>query len=465
MTTDFLVPRPASSATSPISQPAVAGLATLAPQSAPRGHAWSYAGLWFFTLLLIFRPSETVPGLQGAARLSFGVAAATLGVFCITQMLLEGRLTARPREVNLILALCGAALISMAFSIDRAGSRQMFLDVFIKAVLMFLVMVNAVRTEKRLLGMFYLTLAAGVFLAYGAISAYRMGAFTDEGYRVRGTLGATLNDPNDTALFLATMIPLAIALFLSLRPKLPRLLMALATLIMAAAIFVTYSRGGFLALSVAGAVLVWKIGRRAPLLTAGFSVVALLVILAALPPNYAARLSSITDASRDTRGSATARRALLNRSVEVALSHPVVGVGMGNFPLVSIRGYASHNAYTQVASEMGLPALALYLGFILAPIARLHRIERETRALSRTHEGYKRVHFFAIGLQASLMAYMVGSFFLSVAYYWFIYYLVGYAVCVGRIYETGPGRVVGTFEIACPSTAPLPTASAPTALA
>lgn len=435
MTTDLQEPR------------VVAGYASLAPKAAPRGHAWTYAGLWFFTALLIFRPAETIPGLAGAERLSFGVAALTLAVFCITQIWLEGRLTARPREVNLALALCAVALVSIHFGIDQANSQQMFLDVFIKAVLMFLVMINAVRTEKRLQGMLAISLAAGVFLSYNALTAFRQGVFSDEGYRVRGSLSATLNDPNDTALFLATMIPIAIALFLSLRSRAPRLVLALAILVMTAAIFVTYSRGGFLALSTGTAFLIWKLGRRAPIATASCVAVAVLVLAVSLPPNYVERLASITDASRDTRGSATSRRALLDRSVEVALAHPLTGVGMGNFPQLSIRGYASHNAYTQVAADMGLPALAIYLAFILVPLARLRRVERETRALSRTHPDYKRLHFLAIGLQTSLISFMVGSFFLSVAYYWFIYYLVGYAVCVGRLYETGPGRIVGTFEM------------------
>lgn len=451
MTTDFdgrPSPRP-SPRSRPGAAPATAsGYATLEPSASPRAHAWTYVGLWIFTLLLIFRPAETVPGLAGIGRVSFVVAGLTLAAFGLSQFWVERRWTARPRELNLVLALCGVALLSIVTGIDAWSSRQMFLDVFIKSVLMFIVMVNAVRSEKRLRGMLYLTLAAGTFLGYSAISAFRRGAFSDEGYRVRGTLGATLNDPNDTALFLSTMIPIAIALFLSLQPKFPRLLLAIATLVMTAAILVTYSRGGFLSLSVVILFLGWKMAQRAPVATFGVAAVAILALAVSLPPNYVARLSSITDASRDTRGSASARRALLDRSIEVALAHPLTGVGMANYPQVSIGGYASHNAYTQVAAEMGLPALGIYLAFLLTPLARLRRIERETRALSRTHAGYKRIYFLAVGLQASLLAFMVGSFFLSVAYYWFIYYLVGYAVCLGRLYETGAGRVVGSFDVA-----------------
>jgi len=37
---------------------------------------------------------------------------------------------------------------------------------------------------------------------------------------------------------------------------------------------------------------------------------------------------------------------------------------------------------------------------------------------------------------------MVSSFFLSLAYVWNIYYLVGYAVCFRRIYESQTGQPV-----------------------
>jgi hypothetical protein len=38
-------------------------------------------------------------------------------------------------------------------------------------------------------------------------------------------------------------------------------------------------------------------------------------------------------------------------------------------------------------------------------------------------------------LQASIAGYMVSSFFGSVAYNWFIYYLIAYAVAFRRIYR------------------------------
>ncbi|HEY6119602.1 MAG TPA: hypothetical protein VIV66_06575, partial [Pyrinomonadaceae bacterium] len=45
-----------------------------------------------------------------------------------------------------------------------------------------------------------------------------------------------------------------------------------------------------------------------------------------------------------------------------------------------------------------------------------------------------RFHYLAIGLEASLIGYMVSSFFASVAFLWYVYYLIGYSVCLRRLY-------------------------------
>ena len=54
----------------------------------------------------------------------------------------------------------------------------------------------------------------------------------------------------------------------------------------------------------------------------------------------------------------------------------------------------------------------------------------------------------AVGLQASLISFMVSSLFSSVAYLWFIYYLVGYAVCLRRLYEADRAASTESSEAA-----------------
>jgi uncharacterized membrane protein YwzB len=87
---------------------------------------------------------------------------------------------------------------------------------------------------------------------------------------------------------------------------------------------------------------------------------------------------------------------------------------------------------------MGMAALVLYITFIVTPFRKLSAVAKETFGVREDSHFY----FLALGLQASLLVYMVSSFFLSVAYAWNVYYLVGYAVCCRRIYEASTGKVV-----------------------
>jgi hypothetical protein len=77
-----------------------------------------------------------------------------------------------------------------------------------------------------------------------------------------------------------------------------------------------------------------------------------------------------------------------------------------------------------------LLGLAAYLVFMISPFRKLGAIERTVYREGETNWFY----YLAIGLQASIVGYMVTSFFASVAYNWFIYYLIAYAVAFRRIY-------------------------------
>lgn len=393
-----------------------------------RGHAVVYAGLFLFTFVLYFRPYEYLPL---PSTLAFWVAIATLLFYVPSQLAVEGTLTARPREVNLVLLLALLALVSIPLAINPGEAWATFNDPFLKVVLMFVVIVNAVRTERRLHGLLFLALAVSCTLSFGAISDFRAGNFTVEGYRVTGLIGGMFGNPNDLALHLVTMVPLALALLLAAKGGVKKLVYAAAALLFVGAIIVTYSRGGFLGLSCAALVLMWKAGRRNRFAVLALGAVALVALLLVAPGSYAERIVSIVDFAKDPMGSATMRQQLFWRSVFTAISNPVFGVGIGNFHFVSLREQESHNAFTQVASEMGFAALAVYALLIFTTLKSLRRVERETVGDGRRPP---RLYYLAIGLQASLVGYAVSSCFASVAYQWYLYYLVGYSVAVSRMH-------------------------------
>jgi len=199
---------------------------------------------------------------------------------------------------------------------------------------------------------------------------------------------------------------------------------------MIAAIICTFSRGGFLGLIAAALVLAWKLGRKNRTLVIIVSVLTIVAVIVLAPADYGGRLTSIWGGG--ATGSSNARQELFWRSLLVAFRYPLLGVGMGSFHYRSIHEQVSHNAFTQVGSELGLPAAILYVLFMITSIKRLRRIEKETLGSKDKSKFY----YLSVGLQASLVGYMVASFFASVAFLWYVYYLVGYAVCVSRLYAT-----------------------------
>jgi O-antigen ligase len=403
-----------------------------------RGHALAYAGLFLFTVVLYARPAEFYPSPL-TASIALIVGLLTIGIFVFSQLLIEGTLTARPREVNLVLLFCLTGLLSIPLALNRSEAWSQFSGTFIRCIAIFIVMVNVVRTERRLKGLIYLVIVVSCWLSLGALNDYRLGLLTIEGYRVAGVGKAIFGNSNDMAFHLVTIMPLAIALVFITRGLVPKILFGVSAALMLAAVVVTYSRGAFLGGLVALGFLAWRLGRSHRLTILALAMLLIVLFLALVPGNYSVRLLSIFMPSLDPVGSSGARQGELFRSLYVAARHPLFGIGMGNYASeMSYRGLVTHNAYTQVASEMGMAALVIYTMFIVTPLQRLGKIARETLA-TRNESGY---YYLAIGLQASLLAYLVSTFFLSVAYLWYVYYLVAYAVCLRRVYESETGRIV-----------------------
>jgi probable O-glycosylation ligase (exosortase A-associated) len=392
-----------------------------------RGHAITYAGIFVFTFLVFFRPYELFPTLSWLSKSAFVVALLTLAVFVPAQLGLENRITAKPTEIKLILALLVVGLLSIPLALDPSRAFQSFTE-YLKVIVVFVVMVNVVRTRKRLTNLILLVLLASCVLSLGALNDYRLGNLALQGRRIAGVIGGLFNNPNDLALHLVTMFPISFGLMLGSQSVVKKCLYLACALLLVAGMVATFSRGGFLGFVCVIAFLVWKFAPRNRIV---FGIIALTVVTAAIAiaPGYRSRISNINDAS------AIARTDDLKRSILVAVRHPIFGVGMDNYIIYSNVNKTTHNAYTQVAAEMGVVALFVYIVFLVTPFRRLRQLEQSSwRAKSKPS-----IYYLAIGLQASLVAYMVVSFFASVAYLWYAYYLVAYCVCVRRIYA-------GSFE-------------------
>ncbi len=394
------------------------------------GHFLTYACLYLFSIMVFFRPYEIVPGLGFLSGTAVFFAVATLAIYIPSQFVTEGNLTMFSTEVKAVLAMTAIALLTIPIARDPGMAWESFNDTFIKAVAMFIVMVNVLRTRSRLMGLIWLSLGIGIYLSIAALDLYMRGQFTVEDYRVAVEVGGMFGNPNEMAMHFVMMTPLAIVLGIATRIKLLKLIYFAMAFLFVAANMVTFSRGGFIGLLACSAVLAWKLGRKHRLNVTLASVVIGGIALIAAPGNYGIRMLSIFVPGLDAVGSSDQRQELLIRSLLVTARNPW-GIGIGNFPIVGIRNLQSHNAYTQVSAELGILGLIAYVVFMVSPFRKLRAIERSLF----DRDDHNWFYYLSIGLQASIVGFMVSSFFASVAYNWFIYYLIAYAVAFRRIYS------------------------------
>ncbi len=396
---------------------------------ARNGHLLTYFGLYLFSILVLFRPYELIPALSFLSATAFYFALATMIIFVPSQLATEGNLTMMSTEVKSILALTAIALVTMPIAKDPGLAWEIFNDPYIKAVIIFVVLVNVVRTKKRLMGMMWLSFGIAVYLSFCALNLYMSGQFNVEEYRIKVDVGGMFGNPNEMAMHFVMMTPLVITLGLAAKSKVMKFVYFAMAVIFVGANMVTFSRGGFLGLIVCLAVLSWKLGRKHRLNVTIASIVIGGIAILAAPGNYGLRVLSIFIPGLDVVGSSDQRRELLERSLLVTARNPW-GIGIGNFPIVGVHNLQTHNAFTQVSSELGIPGLIAYLIFMVSPFRKLSAIER--RLFDEDKQDW--FYYLAIGLQASIIGYMISSFFAAVAYNWFIYYLIAYAVAFRRIY-------------------------------
>ena len=405
-----------------------------------RGHLLTYISLYLFSIMVFFRPyelftkdprfPESFVHLEHLEGTAIYFALVTLAIYLPVQYLTDGDFTILSPEIKCLLAITVLSVFSVAIAKDRTMAYETLTDEFLKAVLIFLVLVNVMRTRWRLIGMFWLSMSIGLYLSYSVIDDYQKGILKLEGTRVAVDIGGLFGNPNDMALHLVTILPIAIALGVGTRNIFLRMVYFLMATFFAMGIVVTSSRGGFLGLLAVSAILAWKIGRKYRVRVTLISLVVGAVGIIVAPGNYAKRLLSIFFLNLDESGSGLQRSVMLKRSILVTIRNPW-GIGIGNFPVVGLRNLDTHNAFTQISSEIGILGLLLYLLFLIIPIRKLGAIERKLFADERLGWTY----YVSIGLQASIVGYMVSSFFLSVAYNWYIYYLIAYAVGFRRIYQ------------------------------
>ena len=243
------------------------------------------------------------------------------------------------------------------------------------------------------------------------------------------TVVATLPyaNPSDFAFILATTVPLSFWLLgASPRWRLP--LLGVIGLISAATVL-SLSRGTIVGLAAG---LAWMIfvDRRHVRLVLGGGVLALLVAVLVIRSDPSRFETALLYKQKVADYNVTTRYDAWSAAAELAVEKPLLGVGPGNFrfyyneltgrPAGTHNLYVAHNAYLDVAAELGILALILFLLYLAMIMSRLTVAAR--RGLGPP--GYARA------LRVSLVIALVSALFVSEQYYPPFWLLGGLATAV-----------------------------------
>lgn len=247
-------------------------------------------------------------------------------------------------------------------------------------------------------------------------------------------LAGVFSNPNDFAINIAINFPLCIAFLLAGKGILKKLIWTGAILVMVYGVIATYSRSGFIAMVICLIICVWEFGirgKRPQVLIAAVVMIMLGVGLALTTPRYVLRLKTLVGgdtAGTGDHGSMDARRGLLMESLRVTMQHPILGVGPGNFQVYTKSWHVTHNTYTELSSEAGIPALLLFLTILMCALRNTARLRK-----SAAFKAVPQIALFNSALRAGLAAYMVGAAFSSTTYSLFPYFMVAYTTALYRI--------------------------------
>jgi len=295
-------------------------------------------------------------------------------------------LAAHPVFTYVLALFIGWAALSLTWAEDSGAASTPLLRYALNLIL-FLIVYTAVRTPRHLawtLGAY--VLGSAVAAGYGVLNPPQDVAYYDV-TRVSGTIG----DPNELAGVLVGGTILAAALSATLkRAPLLRLAVAGASVLCAAGIFLSLSRGGLVALGFSMVAAILVAGRRWRL-----QALALAVATAAGAFVYFGFYATHDASSRVTSfGRGTGRADIWTVGWRMVQAHPVNGVGVGNYQTASIHYLlepgsilrdefivdtpkVAHNTYLQVLAELGIVGAALFvaiIGFSLLCILRAARI-------------------------------------------------------------------------------------------
>ena len=335
------------------------------------------------------------------------------------------------------LVLFGFFTLLVTIGAFLATNRQLALDnltgSFIKIAVMVLAISWLLEKKSQFKILIFTMLACGLITSaatlYNKINKLEL----VEGTRVTigRSIGSMLGDPNDLALVLLFPAGFCLALFFSRGiASYIKYFSLLIFICIFSAIIATQSRGGLLGIAAVCGLFAWKKIHSKTLIFLFISV--LLIALVALAGLDQRASGAVNEMAIDD--SAMGRIYAWQAAFNMALDHPIAGVGLDNFvanyfaysAMWDGQNHAVHSTWFGVLAETGILGFSVFVSIIY----RLYRLSQQSiKYLENGAENLgPYINVCAQATQAGLLSFCVSGSFLTMGFTWPIYILLAISI-------------------------------------
>lgn len=257
-------------------------------------------------------------------------------------------------------------------SLSTMENRNIFM-LSVAFILFYFVVINTVNTEKMLKNLIYLFLFSATIASLYGLYQYVYGDLYSQAWldknmfeSIKMRVYSTFENPNVFGEYLLLVVPINLALLFEEKKILKKILVFGMLGVNALALILTFSRGCWLGILFAVAILLIIIDRRFILL----GILALILAPFVLPETIITRFTSIGNMG-DT--STSYRVAIWMGTIAMLKDYWFSGIGLGItsfnkvYPIYAYAGTTaqhSHNLYLQLVVENGIMGLVIFTGII-----------------------------------------------------------------------------------------------------
>jgi O-antigen ligase len=359
--------------------------------------------------------------------------AALAGVFAVVLYFIDSRPERRAGLLRgststLVALLLFWMVMSTPFALSVGASVDLVFNNFLKTALMSFVVAGAVRRVEDVERLVLVYFVSAVIYSMVVMTRFNLG---DGGSWRLGHL--YYYDANDFATFVVTAIPFGIYFLHAAEKTSTRVVAAVGLVVLTLGFGWSGSRGGFIALAAVAAFILLRYSAIPMRWRVAATALVAVVLLTTASDRYWQQMETITSEDDYNHTSETGRLQIWKRGLGYMLANPLLGVGPNNFPAaegtlsplaerqqygIGVRWNAPHDCFVQIGAETGLPGLGLFIAIIISAFAAL----RQARGAALTP-----------ALTASLIGFVVGGCFLSLAYSEMLYTLVAFAVGLRKV--------------------------------